>query len=490
MGSVQNIFSTASRRFKQSSRNMDAAQEVIKHLANCDIESGMRAVDRVQSAETHAALATMMSNLSAVVCQTQECAAGILAALPRIGKLANQTDEYTQLMHQINQQFSTLTEAISKNTEISEQLREVANIAGADATTSQGAVQQVVDTMDAISQHSCEIGEFTETINQLAFQTNLLALNAAVEAARAGDQGRGFAVVATEVRNLAQRSADAAKEITASITQSTDTVNAGRNAVNHARDSMEKIASSVGTFKELIQTVSDTTSLQDQKLGEVQSSMEQLSALGHQNKSMSRDVLGIANELTHDAEYLKATVGTFNLPKNEFTHPLHQRMATYAQQVADNVGQLLEWGLSQNQITAEGLLAPQYTPIEGTNPQKYSCGFDRFCDQYLPEIQEGLLQHDSDVIFAILADQNGYVPTHNNTFCQPLTGDMKTDMVGNRTKRIFEDHVGRTVGRHEKPFLLQIYRRDTGVIMFDMSSPVYVNGHHFGGFRIGYKISD
>lgn len=490
MGTVASMFQHASDKIKHSSTGLSAAQEVIDHLANCDISAGMKSAEAVRSPEVHAALATMMSNLAAVVCQTRVCAEGILTALPRIGQLANQTDQYTLLMQQINEQFSTLTDAISKNTELTEQLRDVAGIAGNDANISQGAVQQVVDAMDAISAHQSQIGEFTETIDQIAFQTNLLALNAAVEAARAGDQGRGFAVVATEVRNLAQRSAHAAKEITASITQSTDTVNKGRSAVQNAQESMEKIATSVGTFKGLIQDVSDTTGMQDQKLVEVQSTMRQLSEFGEQNETMSRDVLSIANQLTYDANYLTKTVGIFNIPSDEFTHPLHQRMAQYSQAVAKEIGDMLAWGLSKGEIEEEALFAPQYNPIEGTDPVKYHTGFDAFCDRYLPEIQEGLLEHDPEVVFAIMADHNGYVPTHNNAFCQPLTGNPEVDIVGNRTKRIFDDHVGRTVGRHEKPYLLQIYRRDTGVIMFDMSSPVYALGRHFGGFRIGYKISD
>ncbi len=79
------------------------------------------------------------------------------------------------------------------------------------------------------------------------------------------------------------------------------------------------------------------------------------------------------------------------------------------------------------------------------------------------------------------------MPTHNRRFSQPLTGDEKIDLLGNRTKRIFDDPVGKRVGAHELPFLLQTYRRDTGEIMHDVSAPIYVNGRHWGGFRIGYR---
>ncbi len=86
------------------------------------------------------------------------------------------------------------------------------------------------------------------------------------------------------------------------------------------------------------------------------------------------------------------------------------------------------------------------------------------------------------------ANPDGYVPTHNLRFSQPLTGDRARDLVGNRTKRIFSDRVGRSVGAHTDPYRLQVYRRDTGQIMFDLSVPVYVDGRHWGGFRIGYSL--
>jgi methyl-accepting chemotaxis protein len=105
----------------------------------------------------------------------------------------------------------------------------------------------------------------------------------------------------------------------------------------------------------------------------------------------------------------------------------------------------------------------------------------------LPPLQEPLLDQQHELIYAIACDTGGYVPTHNKRFTQPLTGDEAKDNLGNRTKRVFGDLVGKRCGAHEAPFLLQTYRRDTGEIVHDISAPVYVKGRHWGGFRIGYR---
>jgi methyl-accepting chemotaxis protein len=135
----------------------------------------------------------------------------------------------------------------------------------------------------------------------------------------------------------------------------------------------------------------------------------------------------------------------------------------------------------------DDLFDNNYQPILNSKPQKYKTRFDSFTDQAFIPAQEQLLDSYKWIVYAISCDRKGYVPTHNRVFSQPLTGNAKVDFVNNRTKRIFDDPVGKRCGDHELPFLLQTYRRDTGEIMHDISAPVYVGGQHWGGFRIGYK---
>ena len=431
----------------------------------------------------------MISNLNAVVKQTYDCADNIREALPRIGELAQQSDQHSSLMASVTQQFEELSSAITRNSELTKELAHLVETVGAATDVGKAAMGDVVSSMDTISEHSEKISQFTEIIDQIAFQTNLLALNAAVEAARAGEQGRGFAVVATEVRALAKRSADAASEITDYIGQSEKSIVKGRESVTNANASMEKIDTSVTTLSDVVQTISDTTTSQENRLQGVNGSLRELNEFGTHYETMSEEVLKVSSSISDDTNYLTETVKTFKLSSSEFTHPFHRHVSELASQAAKKVGQELTQAIHSGHLSDEALREPSYHKIANTHPEKYNTGFDSFCDRMLPAIQEEILASDPAIAYAITADYNGYVPTHNTIYCQPLTGDSKVDIVGNRTKRLFSDHVGRSVGRHTKDYMLQVYRRDTGAIMFDMSVPIYVDGWHFGGFRIGYIIN-
>ena len=484
-----NAHTTQGNQPSHETFSVDTIAQIIQQIADCDIESALRTANTVTPVEMKNSLETMMSNITAVISQTQENSKYIVSCLPRISELAEQSDAFNDLMERVRQQYRELNQAIESNTKLSIALNDTADIAKQDTLAGQTAVQEVVSAMDDISEHSTQITQFTEIIDQIAFQTNLLALNASVEAARAGGHGRGFAIVASEVRLLAQRSADAAKEIRDNVSNSAASIASGMDAVVNAQNNMQKISDQVDVFKEQIQQISTTSDFQNQKLEQVDNTINRLFSFGEENSKISAEVGSIAKELSYSADYMSNTVSTFYLPPATSMHRVHKSMAQLAQEAASYIGPLLESGLANKQITESDLFDIKYLEIPSTNPKKYNTGFDAFCDQQLPTIQEEILKQYPDVVFAILADANGYVPTHNNMFCQPLTGHKDTDITGNRTKRIFEDHVGRTVGKHIKPFMLQIYRRDTGAIMFDMSAPVYVNKKHFGGFRLGYRLN-
>jgi methyl-accepting chemotaxis protein len=148
---------------------------------------------------------------------------------------------------------------------------------------------------------------------------------------------------------------------------------------------------------------------------------------------------------------------------------------------------VLQEMLDSGRFKQEQLFDEHYVPIPTTDPQKYHTRYDGYLDDAIRALEDEFLK-DEQVVFAVLVDRNGYLPTHNSKFSQPLTGDKEKDKVGNRTKRLFNDPVGLAAARNQQEFLKQVYARDTGEQMWDLSAPVLVNGRHWGAFRIGFSM--
>jgi methyl-accepting chemotaxis protein len=167
----------------------------------------------------------------------------------------------------------------------------------------------------------------------------------------------------------------------------------------------------------------------------------------------------------------------------------HDQIRAVAEKAARDVAALFEQSIMRGDISEDALFDRTYKPIPNTNPQKHSTAFDAFTDKVLPSIQEKILETLPQLAYAGAVDNNGYFPTHNLKYSQPLTGNYEKDLINNRTKRIFTDRTGLRCGSNTKPFLLQTYKRDTGEVMHDLSVPVFLRGKHWGGFRIGYRSS-
>ncbi len=149
--------------------------------------------------------------------------------------------------------------------------------------------------------------------------------------------------------------------------------------------------------------------------------------------------------------------------------------------------QIIEEQLASGRLSLEDVFDTNYVPIPNTDPQKYHTRYDTQFDKLIFDIQNEYLK-DDQVVFAVLVDRNGYLPTHNNVYSKPLTGDREKDKVGNRTKRLFNDPVGLAAAKNDKELFKQVYARDTGEKMWDISAPVFVKGKHWGGFRIGFSM--
>jgi methyl-accepting chemotaxis protein len=178
-------------------------------------------------------------------------------------------------------------------------------------------VSKVVVTMDSINESSRKIVDIISVIDGIAFQTNILALNAAVEAARAGEQGRGFAVVAGEVRNLAQRSAAAAKEIKTLIGDSVEKVEGGSKLVAQAGQTMEEIVTSIKRVTDIMAEITAASVEQSQGIEQVNTAITQMDEVTQQNAALVEEAAAAAESLEEQAQSLAASVATFKVDNSE-----------------------------------------------------------------------------------------------------------------------------------------------------------------------------
>jgi methyl-accepting chemotaxis protein len=164
-----------------------------------------------------------------------------------------------------------------------------------------------------------------------------------------------------------------------------------------------------------------------------------------------------------------------------------KEMLGVAQDFARRVTETMEGWLAAKEVSEERLFAFLYYPTAKTDPPKFTTDWDRLSDRDVQGIEEAVLTRSGSLVFAVLVDKYGYLPTHNLRYSQPLTGNLATDLVNNRTKRIFNDKTGLAAARSSAPFLLQRYQRDTGETMVDLSVPVFVRGMHWGAVRLGFR---
>jgi methyl-accepting chemotaxis protein len=275
------------------------------HVARDEIGDLMQAL-RAMNGALGAMVRDVQAGTAAIEHDADRIAAGNLDLSARTEQQAGSLEETASTMEE-------LTSTVRQNADNAHQANALAQAASSVAMRGGAIVGQVVQTMDSIDASARRIVDIIGTIDGIAFQTNILALNAAVEAARAGEQGRGFAVVASEVRNLAQRSAGAAREIKALIGDSVQQVDAGTQLVRQAGATMEEVVASVGRVTDIIGEITSASSEQASGIDQVNEAIVQIDQVTQQNAALVDDAAQAATALRTQAAGLARTAAAFRL---------------------------------------------------------------------------------------------------------------------------------------------------------------------------------
>jgi methyl-accepting chemotaxis protein len=296
------------------------AAAVALGIAARDLSMQVR-TDGAASGSLLHAMKTMRDNLAGMLGEIRSSAETIATASSQIASgnldLSSRTESQAASLEETAASMEQLTQTVAHNAENAGQAHALASDASAVARRGGEAMGQVVQTMGAINASAGRIEAIIGVIEGIAFQTNILALNAAVEAARAGDQGRGFAVVATEVRNLAQRSAAAAREIKVLIDDSVRSIDAGTRLIEHAGATMDDIVASVGRVTNVVGAITEASAEQRTGIGHVHVAITEMDAVTQQNAALVEEAAAAAGSLRDQAAALSGLVSAFRLEGGE-----------------------------------------------------------------------------------------------------------------------------------------------------------------------------
>jgi methyl-accepting chemotaxis protein len=437
-----------------------------------------------------------------------------------VADVAGNLDEVTALVSQQAEQFNELQRGagimMAGNREIDRAAQETqaaASTAGAEISESRALIGSAVQHIGSLSAAVArieerlssfgavlkQIGGVASSIETIARQTRLLSVNAGIEAARAGDAGRGFAVVAGEVKSLADETRAATDQIGTTVRTLTRQIEAlikesgdVTEHAQHAGQGAQKVQGVIVRADEAFTTVGREIDAIAQSAGNnlrhCEATLTQLRELASGVDAASVN-LQQADKRCEGLLTLSETLIEFIAQSGVET--ADSPLIRTVMETAKRISTAFEAAVSRGEISERQLFDDKYREIPGTNPTQYLTDYVELTDRLLPPIQDPLVKTDPRIVFCVAWARGGYLPTHNPEYRQPQGPDPEWNAAHCRNRRLFNDRAVQKVARSTKPFLIQTYRRNMGggkfVLMKDLSAPIFVNGRHWGAFRMGIR---
>ncbi|HJV81494.1 methyl-accepting chemotaxis protein [Noviherbaspirillum sp.] len=388
--------------------------------------------------------------------------------------------------------FKVLASEIDAMVRANLAIEEVTKASKASVQHARHTVEQIGNGVIAVTNNLSEVADAANEITQIALQTRLVAFNASVEAKRAGEAGRGFAVVADAVRELAAKVEQSSKLIMSTVTQLDERIklladNIQSRETGHSDSGKhDSFHAAVSEVERGVADIADTA----------QKNLQGCAGVLDSVRGLSDQVAGTATALQTARQrtegFLSLSESLIEMTAESGAQTEDTPLIEGAVEAAAKICALLEEGVRSGALSEADLFDSKHKPIPGTNPEQFMTRFTPYCDQVLPEILEDILTWAPKIVFSVVTDRKGYIPTHNRKFSKPQGSDPVWNQANSRNRRFFIGRTETAAINNRKRFLLQTYRRDMGggkhVVMKDLSVPIVVDGKHWGALRIGIQF--